>query len=113
MDIAHGVIEQSTRWVAAYLPSVYAGVCAFCISALIDIRLKQTTLKVATGAMICGISALATSSLLEYLGLPGNSGAFVGALLGFVGADHLRDIAISLITRRTGLLSDKDTRNKK
>ncbi|MCV5887899.1 phage holin family protein, partial [Escherichia coli] len=88
---------------ALYLPSVYAGLCALGISALIDIRAGKPKLYTATGALICGIFALAVSALLEYLGLPANSGAFVGALVGFVGADRLRDMALAIVARRAGV----------
>ncbi|MBP2171005.1 lambda family phage holin [Erwinia toletana] len=95
------LLEQIIKWIAINLPSIYAGLCALGISALIDVRAGKSKLYTATGALICGIFALAISVLLEYLGLPANSGAFVGALVGFIGADRLRDIALTLIARRT------------
>jgi lambda family phage holin len=102
MNHDHGIFEQTMKWLAVYLPSVYAGLTALGISALIDIRAGKPRLYTATGALICGLFALAISAMLEYFGLPANSGAFVGALVGFVGADRLRDIALAVITRKTG-----------
>jgi lambda family phage holin len=110
MNEPHGIIEQTMKWIALYLPSVYAGLCALGISALIDIRAGKPKLYTATGALICGIFALAVSALLEYLGLPANSGAFVGALVGFVGADRLRDMALAIVARRTGVNSTEETK---
>jgi lambda family phage holin len=84
--------------------------CALGISALIDIRAGKPKLYTATGVLICGIFALAVSALLEYLGLPANSGAFVGALVGFVGADRLRDMALATVARRTGIGSTEENK---
>ncbi|EIQ8250236.1 phage holin, lambda family [Citrobacter freundii] len=110
MNSSHGIFEQTMKWIALYLPSVYAGLCALGISALIDIRAGKPKLYTATGALICGIFALAVSALLEYLGLPANSGAFVGALVGFVGADRLRDMALDIVARRAGVGSTEENK---
>ena len=75
-----------------------------------DIRAGKPKLYTATGALICGIFALAVSALLEYLGLPANSGAFVGALVGFVGADRLRDMALAIVARRAGVGSTEENK---
>ena len=107
-----GIVEQTMKWIALYLPSVYAGLCALGISALIDIRAGKPKLYTATGALICGIFALAISALLEYLGLPANSGAFVGALVGFVGADGLRSMALAIVSRRAGVNTEKKDANE-
>lgn len=62
MNDSHGIFEQTMKWIALYLPSVYAGLCALGISALIDIRAGKPKLYTATGALICGIFALAVSA---------------------------------------------------
>ncbi len=110
MNDSHGIFEQTMKWIALYLPSVYAGLCALGISALIDIRAGKPKLYTATGALICGIFALAVSALLEYPGLPANSGAFVGALVGFVGADRLRDMALAVVARRAGVSTTEENK---
>ncbi|HBT2489128.1 TPA: holin [Klebsiella aerogenes] len=110
MNHVNGIFEQTMKWLAIYLPSVYAGLCALGISALIDIRAGKPKLYTATGALICGIFALAISALLEYFGLPANSGAFVGALVGFVGADRLRDMALAVVTRKAGINSTENNK---
>ncbi|MFH8134194.1 phage holin family protein [Pantoea osteomyelitidis] len=95
--------EQLENWLSIYAPSIYAGLTALGISALCDIRSGKPWLYTATGALICGIFAVAVSALLEHMGLPYNSGAFAGALVGFVGADRLRDMALGLVYRRAGI----------
>ncbi|WP_447870264.1 phage holin family protein [Serratia fonticola] len=97
-----GILEQTMKWIAIYLPSIYAGLVALGISALVDIRAGKPKLYTITGAFICGLFALAISAMLEYFGLPSNSGAFVGAIIGFVGADGLRDLALGVAMRRAG-----------
>lgn len=90
------------RWITEYLPSLYAGISALGVSALMDIRAGKPKLYMVTGSLICGIVAVALAALLNYLGLPNNAGAFVGAVIGFVGADKLRDVALQLFLRKTG-----------
>ncbi|EOC2502825.1 MULTISPECIES: hypothetical protein [Enterobacteriaceae] len=51
MNSSHGIFEQTMKWIALYLPSVYAGLCALGISALIDIRAGKPKLYTATGAL--------------------------------------------------------------
>ncbi|CAJ1307577.1 hypothetical protein JRT83AECX_JRT83AEC_04913 [Escherichia coli] len=51
MNSYHGIFEQTMKWIALYLPSVYAGLCALGISALIDIRAGKPKLYTATGAL--------------------------------------------------------------
>ncbi|MFB9087102.1 phage holin family protein [Erwinia tracheiphila] len=82
------------KWLAVYLPSVYAGLTALNISALalnisalIDIRDGKPKIYTATGSLACGIFALTVSAMMEYLGLPANAGAFVGGMIDFIGAD--------------------------
>ncbi|NEG58204.1 phage holin, lambda family [Pantoea agglomerans] len=100
--------EQTLKWIQIYLPSVYAAGVALTISALNDIRAGKPWLYTVTGALICGLFALSLSAMLEYFGLPANGGAFVGGLVGFVGADRLRDIALALVYRRAGVSEKKE-----
>lgn len=102
------IANQTLKWIATYLPSVYAAGAALTISALNDIRAGKPRLYTITGALICGLFALSLSAMLEYFGLPPNAGAFVGGLVGFVGADRLRDIALALVYRRTGMDEQKE-----
>lgn len=105
----HGIIEQTMKWLAVYLPSVYAGLTALSISALMDIRDGKPKMYTATGSLACGIFALTVSAMLEYFGLPANAGAFVGGMIGFIGADRMRRIALALFSKRTGINTDTGT----
>lgn len=102
------IVEQSVKWIEVYLPSAYAAGAALTISVLNDIRAGKPRLYTLTGGLICGVFALTLSATLEYFGLPPNAGAFVGGLVGFVGADRLRDIALALVYRRAGVDEQKE-----
>lgn len=103
----HGIIEQAIKWLTVYLPSIYAGLTALGISALMDIRVGKSKIHTATGALVCGIAALSVSAILECLGLPGDSGAFVGGMIGFIGTDRMRDIAVAIFCKQTGINKEK------
>lgn len=100
--------NQFTKWVSDYLPTLLPGGTALIISALIDIRGKKPAVYTLTGALICGCVAVTLAALTEHFGLPTNSGAFMGAVIGFVGADRLRDIALAVVARRTGTAEDEN-----
>ncbi|MEH3828162.1 phage holin family protein [Enterobacter roggenkampii] len=107
--IAHW--KRIMKLIEMYAPIIYAGITALGISALSDIRAGKSAIYTATGALICGIFAVAISALLEHMDLPANSGAFVGALVGFVGADRLRTIVLGLVQNKVGLLEDKNEKS--
>jgi len=102
MNFPHGILHQTMKWIEEFLPSLYAAGAAFSISALMSIYDGKSIAKTATGALACGILTLAVAGSLELFGLPGNSVTFVGAAVGFVGAEKVRDKIISLFDRRTG-----------
>lgn len=83
------------------LPALYAAGAAFSISALMSIYDGKPVAKTATGALSCGILTLAIAGSLEFFGMPSNSVTFVGAAVGFIGAEKVRDKILSLFERRT------------
>lgn len=102
MNYINGVIGQTMKWIHEFLPSLYASGAATLISALMSVYDGKPVIKTVTGALSCGILTLAIAGSLELFGLPGNSVTFVGASIGFVGAERIRDKVISLFDRRTG-----------
>lgn len=52
--------------------------------------------------VLCGALSLGISSGLEVLGLSISMSPFVGGLVGFIGVEKLRGIAIRAISRRVG-----------
>jgi hypothetical protein len=71
-DTPPGLLEQTMKWIATYLPTLFAAGAALSISALMSLYDGQSLLKTATGSLVCGIVTLAVAGSLEYLGLPSN-----------------------------------------
>ena len=53
--------------------------------------------------ILCSVFSLCITSALDTVGLPVSVSPFVGGVVGFVGVDKLREIAISAIRKRAGL----------
>lgn len=100
-DLPGEVVKQTMKWLAGYLPTLYAAGAALSISALMSLYDGQSLVKTATGSLVCGIVTLAVAGSLEYLGLPSNAVTFVGASIGFMGADKVRNKVTGLIETRT------------
>lgn len=96
------VIEQAMKWIEDFLPAIYAAGAAASISSLMSIYDGKSVVKTVTGALSCGILTLAIAGSLALFGLPENSVTFVGATIGFVGAEKVRDKLLSIFNRRTG-----------
>ncbi|MBN3043332.1 phage holin, lambda family [Pectobacterium brasiliense] len=52
--------------------------------------------------VLCGAFSLAVSSGLHIFGLPISAAPFVGGLIGFIGVEKIREIAIRAINRKVG-----------
>jgi lambda family phage holin len=52
--------------------------------------------------VICGALSLCISSALDVFGLPVSMSPFIGGMVGFIGVEKLRNIAISAISKRVG-----------
>ncbi|MZC06838.1 phage holin, lambda family [Salmonella enterica subsp. enterica serovar Typhimurium] len=53
--------------------------------------------------VLCGALSLCVTSALDVVGLPVSISPFVGGIIGFVGVDKLREIAISALKKRAGV----------
>ncbi|TLU70424.1 holin [Enterobacter sp. MF024] len=91
--------EQLLKWLVNYLPTFYAAGAALSISALMSLYDGQSLIKTATGSLACGILTLAVAGSLEFFGLPGSAVTFIGASIGFMGAEKLRDKVGGLFCR--------------
>ncbi|WP_217076771.1 phage holin, lambda family [Klebsiella sp. PL-2018] len=56
--------------------------------------------------VLCGALSLCITSALDVVGLPVSISPFVGGVIGFVGVDKLREIAISALKKRAGVNDD-------
>lgn len=100
MQSIHQLCEHTMKWIEDFLPSLYAATVAGSISALMSIYDGKSVVKTVTGALSCGILTLAIAGSLELFDLPGNSVTFVGATIGFVGAEKVRDKILAMFNRR-------------
>lgn len=107
-DTPPGLLEQTMKWIATYLPTLFAAGAALSISALMSLYDGQSLLKTATGSLVCGIVTLAVAGSLEYLGLPSDAVTFVGASIGFMGADKVRNKVTGFIENRIGGMKGED-----
>ncbi|WKS98491.1 phage holin, lambda family [Gallibacterium salpingitidis] len=92
----------------AYLQQNYnaiAGfVMAFFMSILRALFLQQKSSyrrRVLDGA-ICGALTLSCMSLLNFLGMPENLAVFAGGMLGFIGAEKIREFLFRFISTKVG-----------
>lgn len=99
-NLPSGFLEQTMKWIATYLPTLYAAGAALSISALMSLYDGESLLKTATGSLVCGIVTLAVAGSLEWLGLSPNAVTFVGASIGFMGADKVRNKVAEFIETR-------------
>lgn len=90
-------------WLAVHAPSVYA----FCLSVIVAVvRVVYgggTTRQMVLEGAMCGLATLTLVPLLQYLGLPESMATFAGGLVGFIGVEKLRDIAIRFGERKAGV----------
>ncbi|WP_240820434.1 phage holin, lambda family [Pectobacterium carotovorum] len=83
-------------------PTIYAALLAGLIAyARLIYDCGERKNKWAEG-VICGALALTISGLLDYFGLPVSLTPFLGGMVGFIGTDQLRGIAVGMLKRKTG-----------
>lgn len=56
--------------------------------------------------VLCGALSLCITSALDVVGLPVSVSPFVGGVVGFIGVDKLREIAISALRKKAGVNDD-------
>lgn len=98
----HGFWVETMSWIADNAPVIYTAVSAFSIAAMMSIRDGKRWLFSLMGGCVCALIALSLGGLLKHWGLPAEAAPAVGPLIGFIGADNLRAIILSIIERRTG-----------
>lgn len=102
MTIFDEILKNMMKWISEFFPALYAAAAAASISALMSIYDGKSVVKTVTGALSCGILTLAIAGSLTVFGLSENSVTFVGATIGFVGAEKVRDKLLAIFNRRMG-----------
>ncbi|MNZ76591.1 Phage holin family (Lysis protein S) [compost metagenome] len=99
-----GLWAAALAWLVAHQPQLYA----FALSVVIGVMRviygggsgRQMVLE---GAM-CGAATLTLIPLLAWLGLPQNMATFVGGMVGFIGTEKFRELAIRFGERKADSL---------
>ena len=99
--IQTGITEQIVTWLFDHLPTVYAVGAAVSISALMSLYDGRTLIQTVTGSLACGVLAMAVAGSLRFFGVPEDAVTFIGAAIGFMGAEKARDKVIAAFNRRT------------
>lgn len=103
--IQTGITEQVIAWLFDHLPTVYAvgaavSIAAVSISALMSLYDGRTLVQTVTGSLACGVLAMAVAGSLRFFGFPEDAVTFIGASIGFMGAEKARDKVIAAFNRR-------------
>ncbi len=97
------LIEELNKWHQGERHLFYCAASAMVISILMSLKDNKSWRYMVTSACICTVIALCFNVTLHQMGLNETySGAF-GATIGFIGADKLREIVLSLISKKTGI----------
>lgn len=98
--IQTGITEQIVAWLSDHLPTVYAAGAAVSISALMSLYDGRTLLQTVTGSLACGVLAVVVAGSLRFFGIPEDAVTFIGASIGFMGAEKIRDKVVTVINQR-------------
>lgn len=95
-----GFWEHSLKWIAENAPAIWAGLAAAGVSALMNIKDEKPKKYTYTSACVCGIVGVSLSGLMSHFGLEPGWATFIGCVVGFLGADKLRDMAMVIVNNR-------------
>lgn len=90
-------------WLSIHAPSVYAFLLSVTIAVVRVIYGGGTSRQMILEGIMCGLATLTLVPLLQVIGLPESMATFAGGLVGFIGVEKLRDIAIRFGEKRAGL----------
>lgn len=90
-------------WLSMHAPSVYAFLLSVTVAVVRVIYGGGTRRQMVLEGVMCGLATLTLVPLLQYLGLPQSMATFAGGLVGFIGVEKLRDIAIRFGEKRAGI----------
>lgn len=90
-------------WLSIHAPSVYAFLLSVTIAVVRVIYGGGTSRQMVLEGIMCGLATLTLVPLLQVIGLPESMATFAGGLVGFIGVEKLRDIAIRFGEKRAGL----------
>ncbi|MNK75247.1 Phage holin family (Lysis protein S) [compost metagenome] len=99
---------EAAGWARDMLPTFYAAGLSFGIATLRIVYedgragTKRPKKQIVIEALLCGGLTVAAVSLMELVGVPVTAAAGVGGMLGFLGVDRVRALAVRFLEKKTG-----------
>lgn len=94
---------SAIAWLQMNAPSLYAFGLSVTIAVLRVVYGGGTQRQMVLEGALCGLGTLTLVPLLELIGLPQSMATFVGGLVGFIGVEKIREIAVRFGERKAGL----------
>ncbi|WP_369790732.1 phage holin, lambda family [Rouxiella sp. WC2420] len=94
------IIEEIAKWHEGDRHLIYSAASAVIISLLFSIKDNKSNRYMLTSSCICAVIAICFNVTLEHMGLNETYSAAFGATIGFIGADKLREIILSLVNKK-------------
>lgn len=89
-------------WLSAYQSSIYAFLLSVAIAVLRVIYGGGSGRQIFLEGCLCGLATLAIIPLLGWFGLPSDMATFAGGLIGFMGVEKIRELAIKFGAKKAG-----------
>ena len=90
-------------WLSSYSTNIYALFLSVSIALVRVVYGGGTRRQMALEATMCGLVTLTLQPVLELFGLPNNMSAALGGMVGFIGVEKLRELAIRLGEKKAGI----------
>lgn len=90
-------------WVAMHQPQLYAGGTAVATAFVRVVYGGGGKRQMILEGALCGLIAVSLVPVLEFLSMPTNLATFAGCMVGFIGTEKLRDLAMRFGERKAGL----------
>lgn len=94
------IVAAVAEWFAYYAATITGASLAMAIAFVRVIHGGGKVAQAIIGGIMCGLLSMALINGAGLLGLSDNYSLFVGGLVGFIGADTLRDAAIRLLGKK-------------
>lgn len=80
-----------TSFAIEYSSAIFSTISAVIISFLMGVHDEKRTYRNVSGSIACGFLTLAITGYLEFFGLPDNAVTFLGAAIGLIGVEKIRE----------------------
>lgn len=91
---------MAAAWLSAHSPVIYGGLLAMATAIVRVIYAGGTFRQWLLEGVLCGLLSLTLSSGLGLVGLPMSAASFMGGMVGFLGVETLREVAIKVLGRK-------------